>query len=339
MSTQSKRIVRAYLLLFVLLAALSFLSLAVGSVRVSAADILAALGGKEGTDMTRHILFDIRLPRMLAALILGGALSVSGFLLQTFFSNPIAGPFVLGISSGAKLAVSIFMILFLGQGLIMNSWVMIGAAFLGAMASMGFVLAVSKKLPQMSMLVVSGIMIGYICSAATDFIVTFADDSNIVNLHNWSRGSFSGMTWDNVKVMSVVVAAAFLLVILLAKPLEAYQLGETYAQNLGVNIRTLRILLVVLSSVLSACIVAFAGPISFVGIAVPQLIRKLFGTTKPLLMIPACFLGGSVFCLFCDLLARKWMAPTELSISTVTAIFGAPVVLWIMVSRSRRERG
>ena len=171
MSTQSKRIVRAYLLLFVLLAALSFLSLAVGSVRVSAADILAALGGKEGTDMTRHILFDIRLPRMLAALILGGALSVSGFLLQTFFSNPIAGPFVLGISSGAKLAVSIFMILFLGQGLIMNSWVMIGAAFLGAMASMGFVLAVSKKLPQMSMLVVSGIMIGYICSAATDFIV------------------------------------------------------------------------------------------------------------------------------------------------------------------------
>ena len=172
MSTQSKRIVRAYLLLFVLLAALSFLSLAVGSVRVSAADILAALGGKDRTDMTRHIIFDIRLPRMLAALILGGALSVSGFLLQTFFSNPIAGPFVLGISSGAKLVVSIFMILFLGQGLIMNSWVMIGAAFLGAMASMGFVLAVSKKLPQMSMLVVSGIMIGYICSAATDFIVT-----------------------------------------------------------------------------------------------------------------------------------------------------------------------
>ena len=147
MSTQSKRIVRAYLLLFVLLAALSFLSLAVGSVRVSAADILAALGGKDRTDMTRHIIFDIRLPRMLAALILGGALSVSGFLLQTFFSNPIAGPFVLGISSGAKLVVSIFMILFLGQGLIMNSWVMIGAAFLGAMASMGFVLAVSKKLP------------------------------------------------------------------------------------------------------------------------------------------------------------------------------------------------
>ena len=152
---------------------------------------------------------------MLAALILGGALSVSGFLLQTFFSNPIAGPFVLGISSGAKLAVSIFMILFLGQGLIMNSWVMIGAAFLGAMASMGFVLAVSKKLPQMSMLVVSGIMIGYICSAATDFIVTFADDSNIVNLHNWSMGSFSGISMDGVKICLLVTAAAFFCSMLL----------------------------------------------------------------------------------------------------------------------------
>ena len=209
MVSQTKRIIRVYLMLLVLLAVMSFLSLAVGSVRVSAADILAVLEGKTENDMIRHILFDIRLPRMLAALILGGALSVSGFLLQTFFSNPIAGPFVLGISSGAKLVVSVFMILFLGQGLIMNSWGMVLAAFLGAMASMGFVLAVSKKLPQMSMLVVSGIMIGYICSAATDFIVTFADDSNIVNLHNWSMGSFSGISMDGVKICAPCGCGSF----------------------------------------------------------------------------------------------------------------------------------
>lgn len=178
------------------------------------------LTAKEGTDMVRHILFDIRLPRMLAALTLGGALSVSGFLLQTFFSNPIAGPFVLGISSGAKLVVSVFMVVFLGQGLIMNSWTMILAAFLGAMVSMGFVLTVSKKIPQMSMLVVSGIMIGYICSAATDFIVTFADDSNIVNLHNWSMGSFSGISMDGVKISSLVVTAAFLVPCCSQKPWE-----------------------------------------------------------------------------------------------------------------------
>ena len=170
MVSQTKRIIRVYLMLLVLLAVMSFLSLAVGSVRVSAADILAVLEGKTENDMIRHILFDIRLPRMLAALILGGALSVSGFLLQTFFSNPIAGPFVLGISSGAKLVVSVFMILFLGQGLIMNSWGMVLAAFLGAMASMGFVLAISKKLPQMSMLVVSGIMIGVVGGHADSFL-------------------------------------------------------------------------------------------------------------------------------------------------------------------------
>lgn len=337
MSTQSKRIVRAYLLLFVLLAALSFLSLAVGSVRVSAADILAALGGKEGTDMTRHILFDIRLPRMLAALILGGALSVSGFLLQTFFSNPIAGPFVLGISSGAKLAVSIFMILFLGQGLIMNSWVMIGAAFLGAMASMGFVLAVSKKLPQMSMLVVSGIMIGYICSAATDFIVTFADDSNIVNLHNWSMGSFSGMTWGNVAAAALVVLPCLAAAFLLAKPMAAYQMGEQYAQSVGVAVRPFCVALVLLSSLLAACVTAFAGPISFVGIAVPHLVKQALGSAKPLHVLPGCALGGAAFCLLCDLIARSLFAPTELSISSVTAVFGAPVVIWLLVHRQSGE--
>lgn len=334
MEFQTKRIIRVYLLLLVLLVVLDFLSLAVGSVRVSAADLLAVLDGKTENDMIRHILFDIRLPRMLAALILGGALSVSGFLLQTFFSNPIAGPFVLGISSGAKLVVSIFMVLFLGQGLIMNSWAMVLAAFLGAMASMGFVLAVSKKLPQMSMLVVSGIMIGYICSAATDFIVTFADDSNIVNLHNWSMGSFSGISMDGVKICAFVVAAAFLCCMLISKAMGAYQLGEVYARNMGVNIRQFRIELILLSSILSATVTAFAGPVSFVGIAVPHVIKQLFKTAKPIVVIPGCFLGGASFCLFSDLLARTLFSPTELSISSVTAVFGAPVVIAMMIKRA-----
>lgn len=334
MVSQTKRVIRVYLMLLVLLAVMSFLSLAVGSVRVSAADILAVLEGKTENDMIRHILFDIRLPRMLAALILGGALSVSGFLLQTFFSNPIAGPFVLGISSGAKLVVSVFMILFLGQGLIMNSWGMVLAAFLGAMASMGFVLAISKKLPQMSMLVVSGIMIGYICSAATDFIVTFADDSNIVNLHNWSMGSFSGISMDGVKICALVVAAAFLSSMLLSKAMEAYQLGEVYARNMGVNIRQFRIELILLSSILSATVTAFAGPVSFVGIAVPHVIKQLFKTAKPIVVIPGCFLGGASFCLFSDLLARTLFSPTELSISSVTAVLGAPVVIAMMIKRA-----
>ena len=145
------------------------------------------------------------------------------------------------------------------------------------------------------------------------------------------------MAWHHVATMAVVVSATFLLIFFMAKPLSAYQLGEAYAGNLGVNIRFLRVSLVVLSSILSACIVAFAGPVSFVGIAAPHLVKSLLGTTKPVLMIPACFLGGGIFCLFCDLIARVLFAPTELSISTVTAVFGAPVVLWVMIKRNKEK--
>ena len=281
----------------------------------------------------------MRLPRILAAVILGGALSVSGFLLQTFFANPIAGPFVLGISSGAKLVVSLVMVFLLSRGMVSSSLVLIAAAFIGSMLSMGFILLISQRVKQMSMLVVCGVMIGYICSAITDFVVTFAEDSNIVNLHNWSLGSFSGMSWDNVAVMAAVVGATVALTVLISKPIGAYQMGEVYAQNMGVNVRRFRVALILLSSVLSACVTAFAGPISFVGIAVPHLMKNLFRTAKPLVMIPACFLGGAVFCLFCDFIARTAFAPTDLSISSVTAVFGAPIVIYMMITQRRGTAG
>lgn len=329
------RYTAAFLLLGIGVLAAVALNVCIGTVEISLSDILLSLGGR-GFENER-ILWDIRLPRTFAALILGGALALAGYLLQTFFHNPIAGPFVLGISSGAKMAVALVMVFLMGRAVRVSSAVLIAAAFLGAMLSMGFVLAMSRKVEKMSMLIVSGVMIGYICSAITELVVTFASDAQIVNLHNWSRGSFSGMTWEQVQVMAGVVAVTSAVVFLLSKPLGAYQLGEVYARNMGVNIRLLRAMLVVLSSFLSACIVAFTGPVSFVGIAVPHLVKSLLGTAKPILMIPACFLGGSVFCLFCDLLSRILFAPTELSISTVTAIFGAPVVLWVMVRR-RQER-
>lgn len=299
------------------------------------ADIISAVKGNEIENS--RILWDIRLPRAFAAMILGGALALAGYLLQSFFHNPIAGPFVLGISSGAKMVVAIVMVFLMGQAVRVSSAVLIIAAFIGAMISMGFVLLMSKRVNNMSMLVVSGVMIGYICSAITEFIVTFANDADIVNLHNWSRGSFSGMTWNQVAVMAVVIAVTSIAVFMLAKPLSAYELGEAYARNMGVNVRLLRVMLVILSSLLSACIVAFAGPISFVGIAAPHLVKSILKTTKPILMIPACFLGGSLFCMFCDLLARTLLAPTELSISTVTAVFGAPVVLWVMIRRNKER--
>ena len=335
---QQRKKVRYIIVLFLLgvsVVALVGWNICVGTVRIPLADIFASIRGEKIENS--RILWDIRMPRTLAAMILGGALALAGYLLQTFFHNPIAGPFVLGISSGAKMVVALVMVFLMGQAVKITSWALIAAAFVGAMISMGFVLLMSRRVHNMSMLVVSGVMIGYICSAITELVVTFASDAEIVNLHNWSRGSFSGMTWENVAVMTGVVAVTFFLVFLMAKPLSAYQLGEVYARNLGVDIRLLRIAMVLLSSILSACIVAFAGPISFVGIAAPHLVKSLLGTAKPIWMIPACFLGGSVFCLFCDLLARTMFAPTELSISTVTAIFGAPVVLWIMVRRNKEK--
>lgn len=331
------RTIAAFVFLGVSVVIFIVLNICIGSVSIAFSDMFGTLTGQKNSETAARILWDIRLPRTMAVMILGGALALAGYLLQTFFHNPIAGPFVLGISSGAKMVVALVMVFLMGKAVRVTSADMILAAFLGAMLSMGFVLLLSRRIKGMSMLVVSGVMIGYICSAITELVVTFADDADIVNLHNWSQGSFSGMTWENVKVMAVVVAVTFVVVFFLSKPLSAYQLGEVYAQNMGVNIRLLRVLLVILSSILSACIVAFAGPISFVGIATPHLIKKLLGTAEPIRMIPACFLGGSVFCLFCDLLARNLLAPTELSISTVTAIFGAPVVLWIM-AKQKKER-
>ena len=294
--------------------------------------------GRGGDPVSARILLDIRMPRTMAVILLGGALALAGYLLQTFFHNPIAGPFVLGISSGAKMAVALVMVVLAGRSVRVTSADMILSAFLGALLSMGFVLLVSRRMAGMSQLVISGVMIGYICSAITELIVTFAEDSDIVNLHNWAQGSFSGITWEQTELIAAVILVTFLITFSLSKPLGAYQLGESYARSMGVNVRTLRVWMVLLSSVLSACIVSFAGPVSFVGIATPHLVKRLFGSSRPLLMIPACFLGGSVFCLFCDLLARNLFAPTELNISTVTAIFGAPVVLWVM-AKQRKDRG
>ena len=328
-----------YTLVFVLLilafGLITVLNINTGNVHISLSEIVNILL-KKATDTKEYsIIWKIRLPRILMAAILGGALSLSGFLLQTFFENPIAGPFVLGISSGAKMVVALTMIYYLEIAQNVTSYTLIIAAFIGSLISIGFILLISKRIKHMATLLVAGIMIGYICSAVTDFVVTFADDSNIVNLHNWSLGSFSGTSWDNVSVMAVVVFAALFLTFLMSKPISAYQLGEGYAQNMGVNIKAFRIALILLSSILSACVTAFAGPISFVGIAVPHLIKSLMKTSKPLLVIPGCFLGGAVFCLFCDLIARTAFAPTELSISSVTAVFGAPVVIYIMIRRKR----
>lgn len=310
------------------------LSVLIGSTKIPLGEFFVSLFGNGSYS---DILWKIRIPRALTALLLGGALALSGYLLQTFFHNPIAGPFVLGVSSGAKLTVALAMILAFRFSGSLTSALMVISAFIGSMISLGFVLLVSRKLPRMSMLVVCGIMIGYICSAVTDLAVTFARDSDIVNLHDWSKGTFSGRSMNDVSVIFIITAAAVIGIVFISKPISAYMLGENYARNVGVNLRLLKIALVTLSGLLSACVTAFAGPVSFVGIAVPHIARIIFKTAKPSVIIPGSFLTGSIFCLICDLIARTALSPTELGISTVTAVFGAPVVIMIMLKRKREN--
>ena len=341
-----------FVVLAILMAALFYWNINTGSVHLSLERMLTLLRwGNDGTT-EGNILWKIRLSRLLGAALLGGALSIAGFLLQTFFKNPIAGPFVLGISSGSRLFVGFFLLAatpIVTGGF--SPYVIFLAAFAGALAAMApgpargpqedivaamaLVLAVSSRVQNLAMLLVIGMMIGYICDAGTDFMITFAESSQLQNFTIWTMGSFSGMTWATLGASALITIPTVVLVFLLSKPLGAYLLGENYAKSMGVNVKGFRVALILLSSILSACVTAFAGPISFVGIAVPHITRLIFRTSRPMVLIPATFLTGSVFCLACDLIARTAFSPTELTISTVTSVLGAPVVIWLMIKRRR----
>ena len=356
-----ERPVRFAAVMVILVALLLFglvLNINIGSVHISAREIFSMIGksvlygimnifsgGKYAGEFSAvvsastesQIIFSIRMPRMLLAAILGGSLSVSGFLLQTFFRNPIAGPFVLGISSGAKMLVGITLIFLSGYIGYLNPGMLVIAAFIGSLIITSIVVVFAGRVKNMSMLLVIGIMVGYICSAVTDFCITFANDHDILNLTGWSMGTFSGADWGSVVLSFAICIPVIFICWPLAKPMEAYSLGEGYAKSMGINIKPFSIVLILLSSILSACVTAIAGPVSFVGIAVPHITRTMLKSSKPVHVIPASFISGAVFCVFCDLLARTVFAPTEMAISTVTAVFGAPIVIYIMVKRRRMQ--
>ena len=332
------RYIAVFLSFFVLLVAAVVISIRVGSVDISVKEIFHIIfTGDPENKVAYNVIWKIRLPRLALAALLGGALSLSGFLIQTFFRNPIAGPFVLGVSSGAKMFLAVTTIAMNGIFGSMPLSVTVIASFAGSLLSLLVVLAFTGRVKNMSVLLVIGIMISYICSAVTDLLINFANESEIVNLTHWSMGSFSAATWQDVKISAFIVFPALLFAFLLSKPMGAYLLGEGYAHSLGVNVKPFRVLLILITGVLSACVAAFAGPISFVGIAVPHIVRQLLKTTKPILMIPASFLCGALFCVLCDLAARSLFSPAELSISTVTSAIGAPIVIWLMISRRRKN--
>ena len=303
-----RRFVVTMALASLVLAALLCANLCIGSVGMSPAELLGALAAGPGASgLEASVIWQIRLPRAVSAAILGGALACSGFLLQTFFNNPIASPYILGISAGAKCALAAVTICVIGAGGALASWQVVGTAFVGSLA-------------------------------ATALVLPFASDQNIVNLHNWALGSFSGATWSQVGVEAAVCAAGFAASMALAKPMAAFQLGEGYAKSVGVNVRLFRAALIAVASLLAACVTAYAGPVGFVGIAVPYLARTALASSKPVRAVPACLVMGAAFCLLCDLVARTLFSPTELNLGTVTAVFGAPVVIALMMRRTREGR-
>lgn len=338
---EKKRIIRygaAFISLAVLFVIILVASINTGSVHISVMEIINILLKRTGEEAAAYsIIWKIRLPRVLMAAVLGGALALSGYLMQTFFRNPIAGPYVLGISSGAKMVLAVVTIIWSGHIASMPVSLNVLTSFAGSMLCMLFVLFFAGKVKSMATLLVVGVMIGNICSAVTDFMINFANEAQIVNLTHWSLGTFSGASWTNLKAATVLILITFILTFLTAKPMSAYQLGEDYAKSMGINIKIFRIILITLASMLSACVTAFAGPIAFVGIAVPHITKLLFGTAKPIVMIPAVTMCGSIFCMACDLIARTALAPSELSIGTVTSVIGAPIVIWLMVGR-KHER-
>ncbi|ABW18496.1 FecCD family ABC transporter permease [Alkaliphilus oremlandii] len=329
---------RLFLLLILLLLFSIALNIRKGSVDLNLKSLMdVILGNRELSQLESNILFKIRLPRIISAILFGGALSISGFLLQTFFKNPIVGPFVLGVSSGAKLFVGLFILTTISiPSLISGPFEMFLIAFVGSMLVMSLVLLFAKSAESISVLIVVGIMIGYVASAGTDFMMTFASEQKIATLTTWSMGTFSGVTWDMIKVSAIIIIPTTLSVFFLSKPLQGYLLGENYAKSMGINIKAFRIILITLSSILSACVTAFAGPVSFVGIAVPHLTRLTCKTSNPKILTPAIFLLGASFTLIADYFARTLFSPVELNISTVTSFIGAPLIIWLMLNRRKR---
>lgn len=339
MNTEKKRrITIVFIILIILFIVAVLINIVSGSVSFSLKDIWdICIGERTPSTLEYNVLFKIRFPRILAAILFGIALSISGFLLQTFFRNPIAGPYVLGISSGARLFVGFIILTNFTFNIALNSLFLVFlASAIGSLLSMLLVLVFAKRVRDISILIVVGIMIGYIASAGTNFMIAFASDYKIEGLTMWSMGSFSGITWKMIRISGVIIIPSVIGVFCLSKPLQAYLLGENYAKSMGVNVKNFRLILIFLSSILSACVTGFAGPISFVGIAVPHLTRLTVSTSQPKILIPAVTLMGASFSLLSDYFARTLFAPTELSLSTITSIIGAPLVIWLMVGKNKK---
>ena len=317
------------------------LSLLVGSVRIPAADVVDILMGNEGARPSwQFIVLESRLPQAITAALCGGALAVSGLLLQTAFRNPLAGPSIFGVNSGAGLGVALVM-LFFGGSLSVGSLQLSGfvavltAAFVGAMAVIALIFFFSSLVRSNVMLLIVGIMIGYIANSAISLLNFFATDEGVKSYMVWGMGSFGGVSMDNMPVFAGVTFLGLAGAVLLIKPLNALMLGEGYAANLGINVLRVRNWLLIVTGLLTAVTTAFCGPVAFIGLAVPHLVRLFIVTDNHRVLMPATILMGAVVGLACNLVCFLPGESGVIPLNAITPLVGAPVIIYVIVKERR----
>ena len=284
------------------------------------------------TPMQEQILLQLRLPKMLTAILAGASLSVAGLMMQTLFRNPLAGPYILGVSSGASLGVALVTMVSSGIGYRVSEIGMIsGAAIVGSVLVMLLVMLIAKRIRSNVTLLIVGMMVGHIAGALVNMIQNFANPDSLKLFIVWTLGSLSGVGWNELPTLAIGVVIALVVVLLLIKPLNGLLLGEDYARGLGINVERTRWMMVVASCLLAGSVTAFCGPIAFIGVAVPHIARGVLGTSNHRLTVPASALIGANILLVCDVLCN--LGTYALPISTMSALFGAPIILWIILKK------
>lgn len=322
-----------FITLFIGLILLFILDLAWGSIRIPFIEVINTFFGNGNNQINSEILINFRLPKAITAILAGSALSVAGLMMQTLFRNPLADPYILGVSSGASLGVGLVMMTMptLPAIFIASGWGMILSAIIGAAVVLILVIGVSFKIQNSISLLIVGIMFGTIASSLVSILQYFSNPDAIKLFIMWNLGSLSAVTWKYLQILFPVVTLGLLFAIYLTKRLDGLLLGENYARGLGISILQTRILIVISTGLLAGAITAFTGPIAFVGVAVPHIARGIFRTSKHHILIPACTLIGACLILICDIISQL---PTHaLPINTISALFGAPIIIWIILKR------
>ena len=330
-----------FIILLVLLVVFFLINISLGSVSIPLKDILNILTGSfNAKESWQTIIIDFRLPKSITAILVGSGLSICGLLMQTLFRNPLAGPFVLGISSGASLGVAI---LILGSGLFggfflsnsVSHWSLPIAASLGAFLVLSAVIIAANRVKNTMSILIIGLMFGSLTAAIISVLAYFSEASQIQQYLFWSFGSLGNLSWTELIVFSSIYSVAILGTTFLIKPLNSYLLGENYAKSLGINVKKSRNSILLITSILTGVITAFSGPISFIGLAVPHIAKMLFATSNHKILLPAVAILGAITLLICDAIAQLPTSEFTLPINAITSLFGAPVVIWLLVRKKK----